>query len=209
MSSTKEKIKLAALELFNEGDSLSVTTNHIAKAAGISPGNLYYHYRNKEEIIRELFLDMKTALNSESDFEGVITSDNPVYSLFEMFVSHGAIFWKYRYFRRDVTVLIRLDEELKALWTEVQNTKIEQIYHLIKSLTEQGIFVEKCDADIRLEAKHSWFISAYWQAFSSTLSELTPELMEEGKTIMTRLVVTPNLTEKGKKLLEECILAQQ
>lgn len=205
MSSTKEKIKQTALELFNEGDSLSVTTNHIAKAAGISPGNLYYHYRNKEEIIRELFLEMKTALNCETDFEGVAASDNPVFSLFAMFEAHGAIFWKYRFFRRDITVLIRLDEELKALWTEVQNTKIDQIYHFIITLTEQGIFIKKSNRDLELEAKQSWFISAYWQAFASTLSELTPELMEESKEIMTRLVVTPNLTEKGRMLLDEAM----
>lgn len=202
---TKEKIKFTALELFNEGDSLTITTNHIAKAAGISPGNLYYHYRNKEEIIRELFLEMKTALNCETDLEGITISENPVLALFSMFETHSAIFWKYRFFRRDIMVLIRLDEELKTLWTEVQNTKIEQIHHLIKTLTDRGIFIKKSDKDIRLEVKHSWFITAYWQAFSSTLGELTPELMNEGKEIMIRLVVMPNLTEKGKELLETYI----
>ena len=51
ISPTKQKIKKAAIELFNNQDTLSVTTNHIAKQAKISPGNLYYHYKNKEEII--------------------------------------------------------------------------------------------------------------------------------------------------------------
>jgi AcrR family transcriptional regulator len=52
---TKTRILDAALTLFNERGTSNVTTNHIAEALGMSPGNLYYHYRNKAEIVRGLF----------------------------------------------------------------------------------------------------------------------------------------------------------
>ncbi|MGL4370327.1 MAG: TetR/AcrR family transcriptional regulator, partial [Spirochaetota bacterium] len=52
---TREKIIETAVALFNEKGAHSVTTNHIADKMGMSPGNLYYHYRNKQEIIREIF----------------------------------------------------------------------------------------------------------------------------------------------------------
>lgn len=52
---TKDKIVYAALELFNEHGERTITTNHIAAHIEISPGNLYYHFRNKQEIVREIF----------------------------------------------------------------------------------------------------------------------------------------------------------
>ncbi len=59
---TKTKIKNSAVHLFNTQETLSVTTNHIAKEAGICPGNLYYHYKNKEEIVTDLYLDYQKDL---------------------------------------------------------------------------------------------------------------------------------------------------
>jgi len=55
----KEAILEAALQLFNENNTQSATTNHIAKSMGISPGNLHYHYKNREEIVRLLYMKLK------------------------------------------------------------------------------------------------------------------------------------------------------
>ena len=52
---TRDKIVFAALDLFNENGERNITTNHIAAHIEISPGNLYYHFNNKQEIVREIF----------------------------------------------------------------------------------------------------------------------------------------------------------
>jgi len=67
-SKTKDKILRTSQALFNNEGESAVSAVDIASVMGISPGNLYYHYKGKDEIIIELFSDF------EAEIKQVLTS---------------------------------------------------------------------------------------------------------------------------------------
>ena len=52
---TRDRILAASLELFNSEGEANVSALDVANALGISPGNLYYHFKGKDALIAALF----------------------------------------------------------------------------------------------------------------------------------------------------------
>lgn len=105
----RDKILQASIELFNRSGTVATTTNHISKHLGISPGNLYFHFRNKEAIIYELFQMMSDQIYSLWDVKKGLSPERFLDESFE-------IFWQYRFFHREMYHLRRQDRELSQLW---------------------------------------------------------------------------------------------
>jgi len=78
------------------GGERNVTTNHIAAHLAISPGNLYYHFRNKADIIYELFQAYEKLVDSCLDIpeHRPLTLDDLVCYLESVFDG----LWAYRFF---------------------------------------------------------------------------------------------------------------
>jgi AcrR family transcriptional regulator len=66
---TAERILAAALDLFNRRGEPNVSTTLISAELNISPGNLYYHYPAKEELVNALMSRYEAALNLLLDDE--------------------------------------------------------------------------------------------------------------------------------------------
>src|SRR5512138_1384184 len=93
---TKAKILQKATELFNEHGTAVVSLNSLAEALGISTGNLQYHYRSREEIIRAILEVMFNDWNAV--YEEMDTISFTMDTLRRTLQINFNLVWKYRFF---------------------------------------------------------------------------------------------------------------
>lgn len=159
--STREKILDTALTLFNSEGTAAVSTNHIAEATGISPGNLYYHFRNKEEIIRELFERLSAA--NDAAFALPTETLPTLNDLQQMVKANYKILWQYRFAHRELTALLRADAELRSRFLAVRKRGFEGFYQLFHTFAEAGVLRVPANTDaITNIAEIIWMITEFW-----------------------------------------------
>lgn len=141
---TKEKIIRTSIALFNLHGERAITTNHIASNLNISPGNLYYHFKNKEDIIRHIF-----ALYTEhliSRFKPLNEDKEPFAQLTRYLDSLFELMWRYHFFYDNLTDILSRDRELKKNYIEFQEMLFQQVRAVIMSLRARGV-IEVSDPD--------------------------------------------------------------
>lgn len=129
---TKDRIIQASIELFNSQGERNVTTNHIASHLNISPGNLYYHFRNKEEIIRNIFA--RYSEHMQVSFEPVKPSQDPIQILTNYLDAVFSALYNFNFLYDNLPVIMARDPELRSQYLQIHNKILEKIHHLILSL---------------------------------------------------------------------------
>ena len=164
--STRDRIVDAAIELFNDEGIAAVTTNHVATAAGLSPGNLYYHFANKEEIIREAF----ERVNAEADALWSGTSKADVGSFHQMLVGNLGLFTRYAFIARELPALLRADPVLRARYGDIAERRMVQLESLLRPFIASGIVRDLDDADdLRALVETAWVLALFCIPYAETL----------------------------------------
>jgi AcrR family transcriptional regulator len=113
---TKDRILLGALELFNTDGATEVTTNDISRQLKMSPGNLYFHFKNKEQIVREIFKKMATETITVWKPQTKLAQQKQKIQLIDFIDKNLSLYWKYRFFHREMYILRKKDPDLSKLW---------------------------------------------------------------------------------------------
>lgn len=198
---TKTRILEAALRLFNERGSGNVSTRHIAEELGMSPGNLYYHYPNKEAIIRALF-DELDATNDRSyrlaDGE-FLTIDRIIGMLAVTF----DIVWRFRFFYREMTLLMHNDPALAERYRAMLSRIERDTRAVITIAADEKLIVPLCDEG-RTTLTHTLMIlSNHYLTFAEMRHPpLQQRHMHEGRALLLG-VIEPYLTPTAKAQLAQ------
>lgn len=132
----RERIIEESLRLMNEYGTQGIGTTQISESLGISPGNLYYHFKNKEEIVRALFERL------EIEIRAVIAKDvvPPISTarFVDFYQRSMGVAWKYRFFFGGLLHLLRKDEELSQRYRNLQTWALENLENISKQLVKDN-----------------------------------------------------------------------
>lgn len=187
---TKDKITETARRLFNEKGTRHVTTNHIAEQAGISPGNLYYHFRNKEDIIRAVF-EQLTAYGLEK-YQKVLQQYPPgtLESMERTFAMIQSFNWRYRFFKRELAALIMNDPQLKARFHQVNQMQLGIIRQSIRQAMEQGLLRPLDDKPLGLLTEEVWLVTLFWLNYLEVGGEeVNEQTLGRGSEMLRNIMV--------------------
>lgn len=183
---TRERIVDTAIWLFNEEGTGPVSTNHIARAAGISPGNLSYHFRNKEEILRAIYARLRPAWEAAVALPGDRTPT--IADLHRIVREHFRLVWAYRFYYREMPALLRRDPELERQYQEVRQAGLANVEALLRRLAAADI-LDLPDADgVAPElARICWILADFWLPFAELGPDaIGPDDLDRGVTLILR-----------------------
>jgi len=161
---TRRRILDESLRLFNEHGEESVTTADIATALGISPGNLYYHYRNKDQIVSELFGRLEERLDIEPRVDGDAAQAIEDLWLYLHLMLEGI--WDFRFFYRNLHGVARRDRRLRERFNRIAGRKLASIEGLCNGLAAQGA-LKASDEEIHALARNVLLVATYWLDFQA------------------------------------------
>lgn len=198
---TKERILIVASELFNSFGATEVTTNDIAKELKMSPGNLYFHYKNKEQIIREIFKRMIADTKITWKPQTVNAKKNEKFHLVDFLDKNLDLYWKYRFLHREMYILRKKDSELSKMWRMHMKKMSLMMIILYKHWVKSG-YMKSIQSKAEMEyLGELLFVSSnsFMQFFETTDRVQAPQqkTYEKARRHIMRMLL-PYLTDNSK-----------
>ena len=200
---TKERILHTSLALFNQHGEANVTTNHIANEMDVSPGNLYYHYRNKGEILICLYERFEIAV-----LESLKTAEYQDIKLENMWLLLQMLFeniWEYRFFYRDLDHILSKSEMVKKRYARILQKKITAAENICNGLVARGA-MKASESEINALSKNIALTATYWLNFQNAMRKTT-DVDLDAKDLsygvyQIMALVAPYLREKERGMLQ-------
>lgn len=198
---TQERIKAKAISLFNEFGTGNISIGRIASEAGISRGNLQYHYADKQELIRAIYQDI--AREVLSNWEGDDRQPT-VRHMAEMFVRQFDYVWRYRFLYREMVGLIRADAELALRVRDNRARRIEAVIKFFKALVKNRVLKKtRGDESLRYLVMVTWIFCDNWLNFIEIQgNEINSEILQEGYDHIIEMLY-PYLTRQAQESIYE------
>ncbi len=199
MKKTQEKILTNAVRLFNRMGVSNVRLQDIAGQAGISAGNLSYHYKTKKDLMQAVLDFMKENFKAMSSINMAFVEKNDYLSVIKNYLGSQI---RHRFFYRDILEIINFVPDAKNIYED----QMKQVLNF----TKNGMFLAVGKGIIHPEpheGHYDFFAKNIWAILNSWLIER--EVLGEETVSMQQVMLAvwefhyPYFTEKGKEIFVE------
>src|SRR5690606_23946611 len=161
---TRRRILDCALAMFNAQGEPTVTTNHIADELGISPGNLYYHFRNKDDIIEQLFARYEARMD-----EVLTPPDGRLPGLEDIWLQLHLVFeciWDYRFLYRVLLEILSRSRRLRIRFARILRRADDRARAVMDGLSQADV-IRATPAEIDAAATSLLVLATFWLNYAA------------------------------------------
>lgn len=198
---TRARIVETALRLFNEFGEPNVTTSALADELNISPGNLYYHFGNKDEIVNEIFAAFEREISDTLVLPARRVPD--VEDAWFFLHLYFEIAWKYRFVYRDLNDLLTRNRHVETHMNEIVLRSVRTSTQLCRGMVAAGE-MRAAPGELDALGTNMVIVSSYWLSFQHVRApRRSPdaEVLARG-AYHVMAMVAPFLTGDSRTLFE-------
>ena len=204
---TRDRILETSLALFNDEGESNTTTIDIANEMDISPGNLYYHFKGKDQIIAELFQQYELALSGTltAPIEAPLSShagqvEDNWYYLYVVIEE----MYQYRFFYHNLDNLLQRYPELDRRFKRLIQLKRAALYAICQTLLDQSV-IDTRDQQLLGLVDNMTLTLTFWFNYDRLLGQgRTPQVIIHGGVLQLLTMVAPYLGDVELDFFRDC-----
>lgn len=197
---TRERILVTSLELFNGFGEPNVTTLQIADEMDISPGNLYYHFKNKPEILNELYDRFDKQMSELLDVPEVNISIEDQWLFLHLIFETIA---EYRFVYQDLVNVLSRHKKIAVRFRRLLDKKYKASLTICRSLVKQDL-MNASEEEIKGLCHNIVLCITYWISYDMVFNKLTGDSVDLGHGVYQVMSqVAPYLIDEQRSLLED------
>jgi AcrR family transcriptional regulator len=204
---TRDRILHTSLALFNEEGEATTTTIDIANELNISPGNLYYHFKGKDQIIAELFQQYEQAMRHTltAPLERPLSSDRSTteknwYFLYVVIEE----MYQYRFLYHNLENLLQRYPDIKRGFKRLLQLKRAALYAICETLLQQDV-IDARDQQLLGLADNMTLNLTFWFSYESLVHNNRPPQVTIHQGVLQLLtMVAPYLGDEELNFYHHC-----
>lgn len=204
---TRDRILETSLAIFNAEGEAHTTTIDIANEMDISPGNLYYHFKGKDQIIAELFQQYELALGSTltAPIEQPLSSEKgPVENNWYYLYVVMEEMYQYRFLYYNLDDILQRYPDIRRSFKRLIQLKRAAMFAICQTLLQQDIIAAR-DQQLLGLVDNMTLTLTFWFNYEQLLHDgRSPEVTIHQGVLQLLTMVAPYLGDKELSFYRDC-----